>query len=107
MKKSKAKSKTKSIEDAIMEKFPEAEIHEVRHHNLYGTRFLGVVPARDEFEKDHIVEWEENGKASECYVDSRDYREVRWNEEEQRPEYITAKLLIHNEFFNVSVDVSD
>ena len=32
--------------------------------------------------------------------------EIAWNEEEQRPEYIKAKLLIHNDRFNVQVDAS-
>lgn len=107
MKKCKAKDKTKSIEDAILQQFPNAEIHEVRHNKLYGTRVLGVVPARNEYDKDHIVEWTEDGKATECIVSERDYRMVRWNEEEQKPEYVFTKILLHNEAFNVSVDASN
>lgn len=107
MKKSKAKSKTKSIEDAILEKFPNAELHEIRHNKLYGTSVLGVVPARDEFDEAHIVEWTEDGKATECRMSERDFREVRWNEEEQKPEYVYTKILLHNEAFNVSIDASN
>lgn len=107
MKKSKAKSKTKSIEDAIIERFPNVELHEVRHNKLYGTRVLGVIPARDEFDEAHIVEWTEDGKATECRMSERDYRMVRWNEEEQKPEYVSTKILLHNEAFNVSVDASN
>lgn len=99
------KTKMKSIEDAIIEKFPDVTIHEVRT-NKFGTRILGTVPARDKYDKDHIVEWTEDGKASECFVDDRDYREIGWNEEESRPQYIEAKLLLHNETFNVAVDAS-
>ena len=95
----------KSIEDAITEKFP-VIIHEVRNNAKFGIRILGTIPAQDEYDKDHIVEWTGDGRASECYIDSRDYREIAWNEEEQRPEYIKAKLLIHNDRFNVQVDAS-
>lgn len=107
MKKNKAKDKTISIEQAILKKFPKAEIHEVRHNKLYGTSVLGVVPARDEFDEDHIVEWTADGKATECRVSERDLREVRWNEEEQKPEYVYTKVLLHNEVFNVSIDASN
>lgn len=96
----------KSIEDAITEKFPDVIIHEVRNSAKFGIRILGTIPAQDEYDKDHIVEWTGDGRASECYIDSRDYREIAWNEEEQRPEYIKAKLLIHNDRFNVQVDAS-
>lgn len=95
----------KSIEDAIIEKFPDVTIHEVRTNN-FGIRILGTVPARDKYDEAHIVEWNEDGKASECLVDSRDYREIGWNEDESRPQYIEAKLLLHNEAFNVTVDAS-
>lgn len=107
MKKNKAKDKTKLIEDAILKKFPNVDIHEVRHNKLYGTSVLGVVPARNEFDEDHIVEWTEDGKATECRVSERDLREVRWNEEEQKPEYVYTKVLLHNEVFNVSIDASN
>ena len=102
----KKKVKMKSIEDAITEKFPDVIIHEVRNNAKFGIRILGTIPAQDEYDKDHIVEWTGDGRASECYIDSRDYREIAWNEEEQRPEYIKAKLLIHNDRFNVQVDAS-
>lgn len=95
------------MEEAIMDKFPEARICEVRHHDKFGTRVLGVVPARNEFDKDHIVEWTDNGMATECYTDDRDYREVHWNKEEQTAEYIDAKLLIRNEVFDVSLDATE
>ena len=107
MKKNKTKSKIKSIEDAILEKFPNAELHEVRHNKLYGTSVLGVVTARDEFDEAHIVEWTADGKATECRISERDYRMVRWNAEEQRPEYVNTKVLLHNDVFNVSVDASN
>ncbi len=106
MKKHKVKSKIKSIEDAIIERFPEVTIYEVSH-TKFGTKVLGVVPARSEFDTDHIVEWLEDGKARECLANSRDYREVGWNEEEQKPEYIHCKLLVHNEAFNVTIDASN
>ena len=95
----------KSIEDAIIEKFPDVTIHEVRN-NDFGTRILGTVPARSEYDEDHIVEWTEEGKASECLIDSRDYREIGWNKEENKPQYIEAKLLLHNEAFDVKPDAS-
>ncbi len=63
-------------------------------------------PAKDEWDGDHIVEWTEDGTATECKVSDRDYREVGWNEEEGRPEYIKAKLLLHNELFNVQLNGS-
>lgn len=81
-----------SIEDAIKEKFPDATIYEVRN-DRFGKCILGVVPTKDG--KDHIVEWDKTGNASECEVGGRDFREIRWNEEEQRPEYIHTKLLLH------------
>lgn len=96
----------KSIEEAITEKFPDVIIHEVRKNAKFGIRILGTIPAQNEYDKDHIVEWTGDGIASECYIDSRDYREIGWNEEEQRPEYIKVKLLIHNDRFNVPVDAS-
>ena len=99
------KTKKISLEDAIMAKFPDAVIYEVRN-DRFGKRVLAVIPAKDEYDDKRIVEWSEDGIASECRVSERDYREVRWNEEEERPEYIEAKLLIHNETFNVQVDVS-
>lgn len=66
----KKKNKVKTLEDAIMEKFPKAAISEIRRTKL-GLRVLGMVPARDEFDKDHIVEWTENGTAMECAVGER------------------------------------
>lgn len=105
-KKTKAKSKLKTIEDAIIAKFPNVTIHEM-HHSKFGTRVLGVVPAIDEFDSDHIVEWGEDGLAKECPVTDRDYREVGWNEEEQKPVYIQAKLLIPRDEYNVSTDGTD
>ena len=92
-----------SIEDAIKEKFPDATIYEVRN-DRFGKCILGVVPTKDG--KDHIVEWDKTGNASECEVGGRDFREIRWNEEEQRPEYIHTKLLLHDDRFNVQVDAS-
>lgn len=56
--------------------------------------------------ENHIVEWDKTGNASECEVGGRDFREIRWNEEEQRPEYIHTKLLLHDDRFNVQVDAS-
>ena len=81
----KKKIKMKSIEEAITEKFPDVIIHEVRKNAKFGIRILGTIPAQNEYDKDHIVEWTGDGIASECYIDSRDYREIGWNEEEQRP----------------------
>lgn len=52
----KKKTKTKSIEEAIIEKYPNVTIHEISY-SKFGTRVLATVPARDEFDKDHIVEW--------------------------------------------------
>lgn len=103
--KKKTKTKLKTIEDAIIERFPNVNIHEVRH-SKFGTRALGVIPAVDEFDSDHIVEWGEDGVASECRVDDRDYREIGWDEEEQKPIYIKAKLLLPNDHYNVSIDGS-
>lgn len=103
--KMKKKAKIKTIEDAILEKFPKVSISEIRRAK-FGTRILGVVPAKDEWDGDHIVEWTEDGTATECKVSDRDYREVGWNEEEGKPEYIKAKLLIHNELFNVQLNGS-
>lgn len=99
----KRKVKTMSIEDAIKEKFPDATIYEVRN-DRFGKCILGVVPTKDG--KDHIVEWDKSGNASECEVGGRDFREIRWNEEDQRPEYIHTKLLLHDDRFNVQVDAS-
>lgn len=69
----------KSIEEAITEKFPDVIIHEVRKNAKFGIRILGTIPAQNEYDKDHIVEWTGDGIASECYIDSRDYREIGWN----------------------------
>ena len=98
----KKKTKTKSIEEAIIEKYPNVTIHEISY-SKFGTRVLATVPARDEFDKDHIVEWTETGTAMECAVGERDYREIIWNDEEQKPEYISTKMLLSNENFNVDV----
>lgn len=98
----KNKNKVRTLEDAIMEKFPKAVISEIRR-TKFGIRVLGMVPARDEFDKDHIVEWTENGTAMECAVGERDYREIAWNDEEQKPEYISTKMLLSNDNFNVDV----
>lgn len=106
MKKNKADSKIKAVEDAIKRKFPDATIYEVRKDRLHGTVFLGVVPARDVCDVDRIVEWSERGKARECPVNDREIRDVRWNEEEQRPESVYTKILMSNDKFNVSVDAA-
>lgn len=98
----KKKNKVRTLEDAIMEKFPKAAISEIRR-TKFGLRVLGMVPARDKFDKDHIVEWTETGTAMECAVGERDYREIIWNDEEQKPEYISTKMLLSNENFNVDV----
>lgn len=56
MKNNEKKTKTKSIEEAIIEKYPNVTIHEISY-SKFGTRVLATVPARNEFDKDHIVEW--------------------------------------------------
>ncbi len=106
MKKNKADSKIKAVEDAIKRKFPDATIYEVRKDLLAGTLFLGVVPSKGGYDVDHIVEWNESGKARECRINARDYWEVGWNEEEKRPEYVCTSLLIHDDTFNVDVDAA-
>lgn len=93
---------TKSLEKAILAKFKDAQIYDIRH-DKYGTHVLGIVPARDDHDSDHIVEWNKDGIAMECRVDDRDYREIGWDAEEQKPVYIEAKLLLHNERFNIDV----
>lgn len=92
----------KSLEAAILSKFEGVRICDV-HRSKFGIRVLGLVPARGEYDSDHIVEWTEEGMASECMVDDRDYREIGWSAEEQRPVYIDAKLLLHNERFDLGV----
>lgn len=101
----KKNAKLKSIEDAIIAKFPDVVISEVRT-NKYGTRILGVVPAKDDNDDAHIVEWTADGRATECRVGERDFREVAWDEEEERPVYVKTKLLLQNEIFNVTVDAT-
>ena len=102
----KKKTKTKSIEDAIIQKYPDVTIHEIRY-DKFGTRVLATVPARDEFDKDHIVEWTDKGYATECYIDGRDFREVGWDEDEQKPIYVHTKMLLHNDTFDIKVDATD
>lgn len=53
----------KSIEEAITEKFPDVIIHEVRKNAKFGIRILGTIPAQNEYDKDHIVEWTGDGMA--------------------------------------------
>ncbi len=101
----KTKKKLKTIEDAILERFPEASIYEVRN-GKFGKTVLGVVPANGEYDEDHIVEWDEEGKARECMVGDRDYTEVGWDEDQQRPYYIEAKFLLSNSCFNIEVNES-
>lgn len=98
----KKNNKIQKLETAICSKFPNVNICEVRD-NKFGLRILGVVPSRDDFDNDHIVEWTEDGRATECGVDSRDFREVAWDCEEERPTYVTTKILLHNEAFDVNV----
>lgn len=98
-------AKLKSIEDAIIAKFPDVVISEVRT-NKYGTRVLGVVPAKGDNDDGHIVEWTADGKATECRVGERNFMEVAWDEEEERPVYVKTKILLHNEAFNVIVDAT-
>lgn len=102
----KKKTKTKSIEEAIIEKCPNVTIHEISY-SKFGTRVLATVPARDEFDKDHIVEWTDKGYATECYIDGRDFREVGWDEDEQKPIYVHTKMLLHNDTFDIKVDATD
>lgn len=97
--------KLNELETAIIDKFPNVNICEIRQSDD-DLHILGVVPARNEYDGDHIVEWGSNGIASECLANDRDYREIGWNEEEQRPEYIKAKLLIRNTVFDVKPDAS-
>lgn len=93
------------LENAIIAKFPNVTICEVRQSEK-DLHILGLIPARNEYDETHIVEWGSNGIAKECLANDRDYREIGWNEEEQKPEYIKAKLLIHNEAFDVKTDAS-
>lgn len=101
----KKKNKLGSLEDAIVAKFPNVSIHEVRT-NKFGTRILGVVPAKDEYDDDHIVEWTEDGKATECRAGERDFREVGWDKENKRPIYVCTKILLSNDSFSVNIDAT-
>lgn len=97
----------KAMENAIKRKFPDATIFEVRTDGHGHLSFLGVVPGKGGYDVDHIVEWGESGCSRECCVNERAYCEVRWNDEEKRPEYVNASLLIHNAIFDVNVDAAE
>lgn len=95
-------TEVRNIENAIMEKFPDAVIYKIVQ-TRFGIRVLGVIPPGSEFDEKHIVEWTGEGFASECRVSERDHREIGWDEEENKPVYLSAKTLIPNERFYVSV----
>ena len=88
------------LEAAIIEKFPDVIISEIRKDEDK-VNILGIVPARHEFDSDHIVEWDRYGLARECSVNKRSYTEVVWDKEAKKPVYIEAKLLIHNSIFDI------
>lgn len=92
--------KLNELETAIIAKFQDANIYETRQTET-DFHILGLIPAKNGCEGVHIVEWDNNGVAKECLANARDYIEIGWNEEEQKPEYIKAKLLLHNEAFDV------
>lgn len=95
-----------TLESAIIAKFPNVAIHEMRH-TKFGTRVLGVIPAADEYDSDHIIDWDENGSANECRVSDRDYREVGWDDEQQKPVYVKTKILLHSDHYSVRLHGTD